>query len=358
MKATNLISVALGVLAIGLVGCGGDSGSSTTIFSFDGSNVTKDEYLKRLETMTSVAVRLPNGTVQSLPVADSLSAQALRQLIEQEALLKAARDEGVLPTKDQIEREKKLRTDLRPSYVNELKQMGLSVTDIDNALLIELARENLQVRGTREKTLEEVEEYIKKNPAQFTTPETCTLRVILVNAGVMQQQVDDALAKGQTFQSVAAAYSMAPGAKLNNGAFPFGSQVPQPFAVAQLDPELKKIVEALPVGRISNWISSGNQRVKILLESKNAAAKRTLSPQEKELLKRNLRVSDGQAQNDLTKIVVDKLLAAKVVVMPPYLKQAWETYFKSVKERSSAILGTGTGEKPAPNSTTTPPANK
>ena len=349
MKSTKLISVVLGVLSIGLVGCGGDGGSTSTIFTFDGSQVTKDEYLKRLETMGTVAVRLPNGQVQSLPVADALSAQALRQLIEQEALLKAARDEGVLPTKDQIEREKKLRTDLRPAYVNELKQRGLSVTDIDNSLLVELARENLQTRGTREKTLEEVEDYIKANPEQFTTPETCTLRVILVNVGQMQQQVDDALSKGQTFQAVAATYSMAPGAKLNNGAFPFGAQVPQPIAVAQLDAELKKIVAELPAGRISNWITSGNQRVKISIESKNPAAKRTLSPQEKELLKRNLRVADGQAQNDLTKIVVDKLLAAKVVVMPPYLKQSWETYFKSVKERSGDILGTSSGDKPKPS---------
>ncbi len=357
MKSITLTCFATAALALGLVGCGGDSGSSTSILTFDGAQVTKDEYLKRLETMSSVAVRLPNGQVQSLPVADSLSSQALRQLIEQEALLKAARDEGVLPTKDMIEREKKLRTDLRPSYVNELKQAGLSVTDIDNSLLVELAREALQVRGTREKTLEEVEEYIKKNPQQFTTPETCTMRVILVNAGAMQTQVDDALKKGQTFQSVASQFSLAPGAKLNNGAFPFGAQVPQPIPVAQLDGELQKVVKDLQVGRISDWLPSGNQRVKLLLESKNAAAKRTLSAQEKELLKRNLRVAEGQAQNDLTKIVVDKLLNAKVVVMPPYLKQAWETYFKSVKERSSSILGTSTGNT-EPSNPVPPPANK
>jgi hypothetical protein len=176
----SLLSFLSALVAFGLVGCGrgGD-----VLVEFNDLKITKEAYMKRMETLDAVAVRVPQGQFPAgnlrLPVASPISHQTLQRMLAELALLQAAKDEGVAPSKEDIERRKELYTKIDPNYITQRKEIGMSISDIDYYIELELARENLLKRGTPEKTLEDVEKYIKEHPDEFRRPPMVTLRYII-----------------------------------------------------------------------------------------------------------------------------------------------------------------------------------
>lgn len=321
-------------------GCGGSaSAGGGSIGTFNDALVSRDDYYKKLETMQVVRVVDANGNVVQARLAEPLSSQALQVIMTEQAVLQAARDEKVLPTADDVEKEKKFREDLQQGYVNELKKLGLSMSDIHRNLTLELAQENLTVRGIPEKTMEDVDKYIESNPNVTRVPATATLRLVVVETAEEQARVDEQLRNGIPFGSVASLYSKLPNARMNNGAFPDSGTQPRAIPIERLPKEMQDAVKKTGDGRISDWFTTGNQKVKIFVEAKTPETRTTLTNAQKERLRRDLRIQEGRIQNDVQKLIVEKLSKAEVKVTVDYMKQAWELFQKAVKERSADILG-------------------
>ena len=335
--------------AIALAGCGGET--TETVAKFNGEEISRDEYLKQLETMDTILVVLPNGQqVQARP-AQSMSTQALSKLVERHVVLEAAKKANVLPSQNDVDQEKTLRSSINPQFQDQLRAAGYSGDDIDQALKVDIALYRLTVKGQKEKTLKDAEEYVKKNPAQFRQPETATLRWIVLNDATKRAEVDKMLVNA-SFGAAAARYSVVPTAKTDNGAFNGGGQpVPRPVPISQqLGTELYNQVKKTKEGASSEWFRYQNVWAKILVEAKTPAVDLKPKPAQLEMIRRDLSRQDARGANDVSDTLLQTLLAADVDVVPAYLKKNWEGLVAALKART-----VGLGDK-ADATTGTPPA--
>lgn len=343
MKAIFWIPIASAGLLVASVGCGGKSGGggvpgvSGPIADVDGASISQEDYVKRLETLEIVNVRV-NGQIVRAEVAEPLSSQAMRSLIEDQVILQLAEDEKVLPTEKEIEAQKKLREELAPDFLTRYKEQGWRLEDITSRLKIQLARDGLVTQGVPEKTLADVEAWLKANPDAQKKPAQVTFRFIRVDAN-KTAEVDAALKGGKPFAAVAAQFSKEPTASQNNGAFPPGAPEPQPVTVSQLLPGLQTLVKNTGERKESTWLTNGNERVKIYIESKIPESIKPPSAAQKKVLMHQLRVQEGSKINDVNKKLFNKLVSAKVDVKVDYLKMIWEKYFAELKQRGEMLFG-------------------
>lgn len=355
MNLKRMISATAAISAlVVLAGCGGGSASgSSSLGTFNEAPISREDYYKKLETMQVVRVVDGNGNVVQARLAEPMSNQALQMVMIEQAILQAARDEKVLPTSEDVQKERKFREELRPSYINELKQMGLTMPDIDRQILLELAQERLTIRGVPQKTLADVDKYIADNPSVSRVPATVTMRWIVVETEAEQQAVDADLRGGLHFASVASSRSKMPNARMNNGAFPDGAAQPRPVPIETFAPAMRDVINRTEDGRVSDWVVIENRRIKMFIEAKTPETKKEFTNAEKEQLLRELMVREGSVQNDVQKLIVEKLSTANVKININHLRQAWETFQTAVKERSADILGTPTQPSESrPNGTT------
>ncbi len=364
---TLVIALLLGGVALLSVGCGGGGEDDTVIAVVNGEKVTKSQYLKKLETISSVrAVNPPQSPLQpgqtgEVQVAEPLSGQALTKIIDEILTLQTAKDEGVLPSKQDVDREQALMEQLNPNYVKNLKAIGFTLEDIRRQLMVRLAERNLLVRGIPKKTPADAKQYIADNPEEFTVPAQVRLRWIVLDDPNLRDDVDRELASGITFGAVAGKYSTAVNARAENGAFPPGrgaQPTPQTMPDEATNPFWEAVLKT-PKGRVSAWVElpgAGGKTsyIKLLVEDKTEKTVRKLSAAEEEMVRRALEEREARDVNDLTDLYLKKLLDAKVEINVPYLKATWEQQLAMIKDRAARMdERIGNAPTPAPSRTGT-----
>lgn len=357
---TLAIALVVGGGALLSAGCGGGGGDDTVIAVVNGEKVTKSQYLKKLETMSSVrGVNPPQSPLQpgqtgEVQVAEPLSGQALTKIIDEILTLQTAKDEGVLPSREDVDREQALMEQLNPNYVKNLKALGFTLEDIRRQLMVRLAERNLLVRGIPKKTAADAKQYIAEHPEEFTVPAQVRMRWIVLDDPNLRDDVDRELASGITFGAVAGKYSTAVNARAENGAFPPGrgaQPTPQPIPDEATNPFWEAVLKT-PKGRVSDWVQlpgSGGKTsyIKLLIEDKTEKTVRKLSAAEEEMVRRALEEREARDVNDLTDLYLKKLLDAKVEINVPYLKATWEQQLAMIKDRA-ARMDERIGNAPAP----------
>lgn len=339
MKFLGTLSLALGAAILaGCGGGGGAAGAGGTVANINGTDVSREDYVKRMETLQSVNVRI-NGQVVKAELAEPVSSQALRSLIEEQVILQLAKDESVAPTEKEVDARKDLQEKITPDFLTRLKEQGWRMDDINKSLQVALAREGLASKGVPEQTLKDVDDWLKANPASHTKPAQASFRFIRVDSD-KTGAVDSALQGGQPFAAVAAKYSKEPNAVNNNGAFPPGANDPQPVVVDSLIPQIRDLVKATGERKTSPWIASGNEKLKIFVESKIAESVMEPTAAQKELIRVQLRVQRGSQVNNLEKKLYQKIVSAKIDVGLDYLKKVWDQYFQQLKQRGETLYGT------------------
>ena len=322
------------VAAITIAGCGSKGGDSSTIAMVGNKPITADQYRKYLENKGTVMVTV-QGQNASLPVSAPLGYQALEDLISQKILLQMAEDEGVAPKSEDVDAEIAFRTKLNPGFVNQQTSAGITLQQIKDALLVQLAQERLLTKGITV-TMPEVEDYIKKNPKQFEDPATAELQWVVVKDEATKAKVDQALTTGQDFQKVALTYSIDPNLKQNGGKFP-------QTRIDQMVEPIRKAVEATPTGKQTAWIKFNDGQAKFLVEKKEAAKPTTISEAQKQYVQRQLAMQRGKMANDLDKRLRDKLKETKITVDYEPLKPMWAKTEEQLKKSATSNVTTGGG---------------
>jgi foldase protein PrsA len=325
---TNLkMKIAYGIIGLSLIvaGCNKAGGSATAggnIAVVNGDPVTMDEFNSYLPRKSSVQVQTEQGA-QELRVAGSLGLQAIRDLINQKLLLQIAKDQNVVPTKDDVAKELKRQTDANAGFIKTLQAAGLSLDQIRSDLMIDLARFNVVTKGITV-TPSDVDSYIKSNPTQFVNPATASVYWIVLRSAKNKPMVDKDLKSGEQFPVVAGRYSEVPTAKQDNGAYPTK-------VVSAMPQKLQGIIAKLEPGRTTDWIQDGQNSVKFMLQSKTPESKLEITETVREQVRRRLAEMRGQQANDLGKTIQDRLKAAKVDITVPYLKTSWDTAMQALK---------------------------
>ncbi|HLO97571.1 MAG TPA: peptidylprolyl isomerase, partial [Fimbriimonas sp.] len=256
-------SISLIGLAVVLAGCKG--GGNEVYAVVNGESISKEEYISHLERKINVLVQTQQGPITA-QVAQPLNFQALNDLVNQRLLLQMAKEEGVLPTSQDVQTELGFQEQKTPGFVKTLTSQGLTMTDIKNELMINLCRYKILSKGVTISE-EQVNKYIKDNPKRFENPKTVDLTWIVVRSEKDKATVDSDLRANQIFSTVAKVNSVAP----NGPVYP--SRV-----YDQFPPRLKQVVDSLPEGGTSEWLQDSGSWVKFHVEKKTAASKLEIKP--------------------------------------------------------------------------------
>ncbi len=338
----------LGIAALSGQGCGQGASAGGNVAVVNGDAISTNEFHSYLERKSTVQVVAANQIVEA-KIAGSFGLQGLRDLVNRRIVMQIAKDDSVTPTEKDIADELEYQTKRRPTFVKMLTAAGMTLDQIRADLALDLAQEKILTKGITV-TPDEVTKFIKDNPKKFETPEQAQLLWIVVKAD-RKGQVDADLNAGQPFGVVAGRYSDAPGARQSGGAY-------AESMVEKMPPRLREIVAKTEELKTCAWLADGGNAVKFYVQKKIAAKKVPIDDTLKEAVKRDIARTRGTQANDLGKHMQEKLKLAKIDVMAPQFKEAWDKAYKNMMDAQAApkaapaatppSTGTASGT-PAPN---------
>ena len=331
MHKPHLSTITILGLALSLVGC--KSGDNELMATVNGETITREEYISHLERKIQVLVQSQTGPAQ-VQVAQPLNFQALNDLVNQKLLLQMAKQENVYPAEADVSNEMKYQVGKRADFVSTLTGQGLTLTDINNELRVQLARHNLLSKGVKI-SAEQVDAYIKENPKEFENHATVDLSWVMLKDPTDKDKVDADLKSGQTFAIVARHYTTAAGGER------YQSREYDKFP-ARLKTEVDKLAE----NGTSNWLQDGTNWVKFHVEKKTPASPITIKDWMKEEVKRLLAEQKGSAAIDLDKRLLNLRKQANINITKPGLKDRFDQLTKSMKEMDMKNSTSNGGKAP------------
>lgn len=200
-----ILVLAAGIL-VGLVLSGCGRGAFMTV---NGEKISKDEFINRLETMPVGSPARPAGLV------------ILDQMINEKLLEQLAKEKGVYPTEEQIE--KKINFAKKGGNLeNELNQRGITIDDFKKELIAKQSGINIVTKGINVSD-EEVRGFYNANrdTPLFTTPETVEIAAVICNSEERIRKAEKQVKQGVDFSTVALNLSEDEGSRLQNGKLGF-----------------------------------------------------------------------------------------------------------------------------------------
>jgi hypothetical protein len=326
----------IGLAAIALTGC--NKGASATggdvLAIVNEVSIPMDDYFKTMERKSRVtAVVNPQNLsvdqrsgrvlpqISVVELRPSLAFQALQECIANEVIRQVAKDESVFPTPQDVEKEIKLEEERNPNFVKDTSKEGLTIEQIKNELGLRLARLNLQAKGVTV-TDEEVNQFIKDNPATFTQPAAADLLYMEVPDEKVRDMADKELKEGQMFAAVAQHYSVQRNGKEDQFRFP-------ERAINRMAPALQKLVNESKEFTATKWVYDDATKhwVKFYVQRKTKAQPVNITNYLKQMVRRELLKKKGNRANDPDKRVADKLKLAKIEIKVKYLEEPWKKAF-------------------------------
>lgn len=336
MKVSTTLTIVASLLSLSLLaGCGGGGGNA--LATVNGENITLEEFTEHLETKETVRVVnqsqgvLPPGGSGELQVMDTLAFQGMRDLVASKLLMQMATDEKVAPTDADVDAEIKLQTAVRPEFVSQLQQRGMSMGSIRRRVRMALAAERLLTKGINV-TDAEVEEFIKANPNNFREPATANVTQIFVANEAARTRVDAELAKGRKFADVAAELNANPQVRQN----PTSTVI-----LDRLTPQLRNVLTSTPINKSTNWIQDQGGFVKLYVNSRTAARNIEMTTERKALLKRDIARARGSQGRDLDAQIQERLKTAKIEVKEKSMEGMWSRFMDRVKQGEQATSQSG-----------------
>ncbi len=346
MKNFALFSLAI-VTSLAVTGCNKPAESVAVV---NGEAITMDDFIQHLKVKPTVLVVDNNGNVGPANVAETLSFQAMQDLINQRIILQLAKDMKVEPTPKEIEDEVTYRKKRNPDYITSLLEKGLTLAAIKDSLKVDLSRENLLTHSITV-TDQEVDKWIKEHPEAFIQPALVDSLWIFVKDERGKRDVERALQAGGSFETIASRYSEAPRAKEMGGKFPQNNPAMVPAK------EIQDILKTVPAGKESGWVQLSDGWAKFFIQTRTPAKKMEIKDTDRIFIKRRMRAEKGAVASDLEKRLRDKLQNAKITVSMRELKKPWEAAVEALKAQTEeqSRVKSPTDESSSPDQGTTAP---
>lgn len=306
---------------------GGCGHRGNTIAVVNGDRLGTDEFYQYLANKPEVSVVTENGSTD-LPVQGTLGFQAMRDLIDHQIELQIAKDKGVYPTPEQVERRLKLRLQNDPNFILNLEARGVPLDMIRKSLTFDLANENLLTQGIH-LTTDQVKAYVAAHPAQFMEPAKADIDVVFVRTPGKKDEVDRELASGQSFDAVALRYSEAQTARAYNGKLTDPNE--GPTILQTLPADVQTALAKLGEQESTGWIMMDGGFAKLYIEKRYAQKKTVFDAAKIELLRHELMVAEGKRVHDIAKMITDKLRHSKVDVVAEQYRDDWRTAMEELR---------------------------
>jgi foldase protein PrsA len=296
------------------------SSTPDTMATVDGVQITGDDFNKYIQRMPEVKINQNGRPVPARPFQE-LGYQALQSLIEQKLLLEIAKDEGVSPTDKQVEDEIDFRRGLDPNFVANLQHDGLTMQDIRDSVRLDLARFNALTRGITVSDAE-TQQFIKDHPKNFQSPATADVLWVVVTDDKTKGQVDQDLASGSPFTSVAMRYSKDPKVRQFEGKYNNGQAAVT--VISQMPQALQDIVNSTPELKSSAWTQDRGIWIKFYIQSKTPAKMVDMNQYRIKAVQKALMEAKGTRHSDINKQLMAKLRSAKVQITVQHYADMWK----------------------------------
>jgi parvulin-like peptidyl-prolyl isomerase len=225
MKISRL-ALLLCALTLGLAACGGDEDvPSNAVAIVDGEEVAKSDF----DALINQAKTSYKNQKREFPAAGSQEYQTLRNqavqfLVQREQFEQEAADMDVEVTDKQIDArleqiQKQYFGGDKAKYEKQLKDQGLSDTQVRNDIRAQIVSEKIFAQVTRDTkvTDAEVDKYYKDNKEQYSQPESRDVRHILVKTKAKADDLAAQIENGGDFAALAKQHSTDTGSKQNGG---------------------------------------------------------------------------------------------------------------------------------------------
>lgn len=329
MKLSSVLGVGLAALAVmTLSACGGKQ--DNVVAKVGDTAIDKDMYLRRLELMPT-PVQIAGNQATTAPAGYT----TLVQMIREQVLLDMAKEEGVLPTDQQVEERVQREMKNNPQIKQAITEQRLTLDDYRQRVRVALAEFNLRTKGVTV-TEQEVKKIYDENKRAFYRPATAQVRTIIVQSPQVRQQIDDDLKRGFNFQSIVNKYSQNPVAGVQSGESEFALEGPIPNSPeGQILARVRNILKNAKPLQVTDWIPVGNgvvARFEVLAKSEG----RQLPFEEvKDNIREQLMLQKGMQTNR----DINLELAKRMVNTPVEIEsEAWKKqYAKDIEELKKTL---------------------
>lgn len=280
------------------------------IATVNGEDISASEYYHHMEFMQGVTMNVGGQNVESTP-----GFFAIAQLIGEHLAYQLAKQQGVLPSKQEVEDELQLRLASNPKYIEQMADNGVSQNDLLDSIKYDLTKFKLQTQGITV-TDQEVQKFYKDHPSEFTTDKMVKCRVIAVRTDSEAASVDAELKSGKDFSAVAkdksADVTKALGGDL--GTVPI-TYFPQNVQAA---------LNSIKIGNTTGWMDVNGSQVKYQLAGVTAPKLQPLDKIGLIATRRRLMIQKGKTSDQLAKEINDMRAKSKVTIVQKQFADLWE----------------------------------
>jgi parvulin-like peptidyl-prolyl isomerase len=229
------------LLALLAAACGGGGGGgsvpSGAVAVVKGTSIKKAQLDNLMrQAQHSYASQKRTFPKTGSPEFITLQGQAVAFLVQREEFSQKAKQLGVSVTSAQIDArlkqiKKQFFSGSDKKYQAQLKQQGLTETDVRDSIETQLISEGLFQKVTKDVKVsdKDVKAYYDQHPEQYSQPATRDVRHILVKDKALADKLYAQIRGGGNFAALAKKYSQDPGSKTQGGKLTVykGQTVPQ-----------------------------------------------------------------------------------------------------------------------------------
>jgi foldase protein PrsA len=308
---------------LGIVGWMALAGAATAqvdanrvVMTVNGEQVLGGEYYRRMEFLPNVGVVIGGDFMPAPP-----GFLTLQRLIEERLLLQLARERDCLPTDAEVRALIADRVAENPRYVESWVALGLTTEELEQRHRLELAEFKLVTQGITVTDLE-VERHYNENKSRYTLPRTYRVRLIAVLEDG-KPAVDAAIAAGRPFDQIARELSR------DTSRFAGGDMGERPEG--EFSEAVRKELDALQTGGITNWIQGEQAWVRMKLESVLPSQLLPLDAKLRRDIRRELMLARGRNRNDLNALMRDKRRRANIELRQPAFREDMQRLLEAFK---------------------------
>lgn len=328
MKLSSVFGVGLATVlaATTLSACGRQEDAVAKVGE---TPINKEMYLRRLELMPT-PVPLAGNQATTAPAGYT----TLVQMIREQVLLDMAKEEGVLPTEQQVEERVQRELKTNPQVKQAIDEQQLALEDLRQRMRVFLAEFNLRTKGVTV-TEQEVKKAYEENKRAFYRPATARVRTIVVQNPQVRKQIDDDLKRGFNFQSIVSKYSQNPVAGVQSGETEFALEgdIPMNAPDRPILLRVRSILTNAKPMQVTDWIPVGNGVVARFEVIAKSAGRQIPFEEVKDSIREQLMLQKGmQTNRDLNLEIAKRIANTPVEIKSEAWKRQYEKYIEELKK--------------------------
>lgn len=274
-------------------------GQGPSVVTVNGESINQETFQKRMAVLPNMG-RLING--RFIEVTPGFL--TMQTLINERLMLQLARDKGVFPKPEDVQKEIDERVADNPEFVANFLKAGFKESDLRYDITVQLAEFNLTTMGVTITDLQ-VERFYEDQKRQFTLPQRFRIRLIAVASDTEKAAVDKELAAGKSFADVAKEMSKDI-TRLDGGLM---GELPED----DLGKNMRSLVTSMKEGQITPWLDTeSGTSAKFFLEKILASEVLPLDAKLKKSIWRKLMVDRGNIRNNVPKMMDNMRKMAKI----------------------------------------------